>query len=397
MIKFVIVNPYDFNLYMKPYSHPLRAISQLFYKIGSIQYMADHGIEVIPLPNFIEDIILKYELRDYNTCEKYYINYDTMDEKARKTFYACISKLMKDIYTTNNYNNSVIYGIQPMGFDPFLRDKIEVGFPISNYEILKSKNIKVIIYHDDLHGYPFIKNNRQMVDDHILLGTPINRSILQDIRCDRCDVLLSHAAPFFNHLKIYGNKTRLYFTPLDDIIYSMFTPETFYERKPKILLTGAIGGYPLRTAIYDQLNIKNPIAIKHYEWFDHPGKILELTSCKKGGLYSYYVKIAEYRAAVVGYYKKPLDHILYKTFEILATGTLLFSQETVHLQNIGMKKYIHYVPLTEASIVDNAHLSKFMNTNVGKQIAKNGYNFVKSYMDNKKNMDYFINIIKSFK
>ncbi len=98
LTKFIIVNPYDFILYLKPYSHPLRMMSQLFYKINSIDYMKDHGIEVISLVSFLDDANLKYELRDYNTCEKYFDTNDTSKiTNFQNYFRECVKKFMTKV------------------------------------------------------------------------------------------------------------------------------------------------------------------------------------------------------------------------------------------------------------------------------------------------------------
>lgn len=388
MVKFIIVNPYDFMLYMKPYSHPLRAMSQLFYKINSVQYMKDHGIEIVTLVDFVDDINLKYELRDFSCCEKYYLNHETTDNTFFKNvFYDCVTKLMNDIRTTNAYDNSIIYGIQPMGYDPFLKTNGNGLYDTKNYEYLQEKNIKVMLYSDDLHGYSKVYG---ITMDKIVAG---DKTKFTDIRLDRAEYILSHGAPYFKYLDVYVDKTLLYFTPVDDVLFSMYTPQTFYERTNKIVLTGAIAGYPLRLYLYSNIVSKNPVAIKYYEHLSHFGSSSDIDVCKTGGIYAYYGQLAKYRGSFVGYYQKPIDHLLYKTFETLVSGTLLFSEEKEALANIGMIKYVHYVPVSEENMFDEKFLDTYLNTDVGKKIAINGYNFVKEYLSNKKNLDFFIDLI----
>ncbi len=50
-----------------------------------------------------------------------------------------------------------------MGFDPFLNNaKNEFG--TINYDLLNKKNIKIIMMHDDLHGFSVINNKITLND-----------------------------------------------------------------------------------------------------------------------------------------------------------------------------------------------------------------------------------------
>lgn len=383
MRKFIIANIYDFALYYTPFSHPLRFMSQMFYKINSVQYMKDHDIEIVPLIDFLDDINLKYELRDYNLCQKY-INKENVNQidNILKNFRSCINKLIEEIKTTNKYDNCIIYGIQPAGSDYFLN---------SNYDILKNKNIKVIMYCDDLHGYSMANNGLTTAD----INTQIDKNKLKfkDSRIDRCSYVLSHGASFFDYIDVYTEKTKLYFAPVDDINFSMYTPENFFQRENKILFSGAIGRYPLRRLLCSKICEGNPTALQYYKHMKHPGNNLSIDSCKTGGLYTYYIEISKYKGAIVGYHEKPLNYLLYKTFEILVCGTLLFSEEIDMMEQIGMKKFVHYVPISAENLCDAEYLAKYLNSQDGKQIAINGHKFVGEYLSIKKNLDFFIEMI----
>ncbi len=193
----------------------------------------------------------------------------------------------------------------------------------------------------------------------------------KDIRLDRASYILSHGTPYFKYLGIYTEKTLLYFTPMDDIVYSMYSPDNLSERKNKILLSGSIARYPLRRLLHNHIITKNIIATTYYEHLNHDFHENKIADCKSGCLYSYFAQIAKYKGAFVGYCEKPIDHILYKTFEILATGTILFSEEKPQLAEIGLQKYVHYVPIDAKNMLDIAYLDKYLNTDAGKTIAVN--------------------------
>ncbi|AGF85285.1 GTB-type domain-containing protein [Moumouvirus goulette] len=388
MIKFVIVNPFDIILYMMPYTHLFRSMSQLFYKINSTEYMRNHGIEVIPVINFLDDVNLKYDLMNYNVCEDYYTNNSTSTSELHSIFIKCVTNFINKIKTTDEYDNCVIYGIEPTGFDPF--------FAWDVYPVLKSKNIKTILYLDDLHAFIMANTCCSITD---ICQKDITEFKFKDHRLENCNYMLS-MSKIFHHIGIYQDKIKFYYVPVDDIIYSMYTPYNHDQRKNKILLTGTIAGYPLRIAIsgayYNIHNKNNTVAKEYYDVLTAIGyHVTSLDNCKTIGLCAYYNRLAEYQGAFVGYFWKPLDHILWKIFEILATGTLLFAEENKTLEELGMRKFVHYVPMNENNIFDKEYLAKYLGTEKGKEIAINGYNFIKEFHSNKKNLDYFINMIKS--
>lgn len=386
--KFIVINPRDIIVYMKPYNVPYRCFSHVFYKIESIQYMKDNNIEVISIGDFVKDKDLKFNLRDFNNCEKFYLN-DNTDE-LKKIFYEALDNLFNQITNTDHYDNSIIYAILPISFDYFLRE--------DNFKILKSKKIDVIIFHDDLHGFSKKRNNLTSV-----INKKIEELQFKDARLEKCKKLLSHSKLFFDYIGMYLDKTILYHCPLDDFLYSMFSPHDFLNRKNKILLSGSIGGYPLRNKIWSTLKNKSGTnkldkanADQLYDLLEnHIQKSIEYV--KKGALYSYFYNLATYQGAFYGFYEKPLNFITYKIFEILACGTLLFCEESEEIDKIGMVKFVHYVPINENNIFDTKYINKYLGTQEGYKIAINGNNFVRSYLNNKKNLDFFINLIKEIK
>lgn len=384
MIKFIVVNPFDFILYMMPYSHLFRSLSQVFYKINSVEFMREHGIEVVPIINFLESPNLKYDLMDYNACQKYYPPNATMSHELKTAFDKCISIFIEKVKTTNVYNGSVIYAIMPMAFNSFT----------PHINLLKSKNIKLLMYCDDIH---FFSTNHC---PGVLIYEPdVTKLRFKSPIIDYASYVLT-MSKYFHHIGVYQEKIKFYYVPPDDIIFSMYSPLNFFERKNKILLTGCLDGYPLRYMVSQNYKIpewpNHAIARENYDILEFIGynsdKSIEV--CKLSGLCSYYNKLSEYQGAFVGYHRKPLDHIVWKVFEILATGTLLFSQENPGLEELGLKKFVHYIPMTFENIFDRNYLRRFLGTEEGKKIATNGYNFIREFNDNRKNLTYFIHLIR---
>ncbi len=90
----------------------------------------------------------------------------------------------------------------------------------------------------------------------------------------------------------------------------MYSPTNFLERKPKILLSGNLAGYPMRIAISTAVNATGAsvkghvVAKKYYEVLNFIGYgNVNLDNCKLTGLGAYYNILSDYQGAFVGYFK----------------------------------------------------------------------------------------------
>ena len=387
MIKLIIINPFDILIYMKHHGMPRRFYSSFFYKLNAVQYMKDNGIEIITIGNFVKDINLKYELRDYNTAEKYYENYSVNTEKDIQKYYHDAFNNFKDqLINTDNFDNSVLYCFTPMAYDNILDDK--------TFEIIEKKNIDVIIFHDDMHGYINVHANITTKD---LRTTDKNKLKFTDKRLDRCKYILSHSKKVLEYVNCYVDKCIWYFSPLDDIIYTMGTPSNFFDRKKKILLTGSTSAYPLRLKISQEIQRKKQNICELYDFFYPNTSAYSIDNAKTNSLYSYYSLLYKYQAAIVGFAYQPIDFLIYKVFEVLACGTLLFCEENEELDKIGMKKYVHYVPVNHTNYENNEYVQKYLGTEEGKKIACEGHKFVRKFMDLTNCLDFYIDLIKTIK
>lgn len=389
MLKFIVCNPFDVYSYYLPYSHMFRALTTLFTKVQSKQYLESQGIQIMFLFDQHVNTVFKQQIQDLNCTPLFYPNGNTEIDSLIPEYYSCFHELVKKIETTSIFDGGVIYGIQPIGYEYLLKQNV--------YDILVSKKIDVMSYYDDIHFFS-LQNSASTED---LFNVNIENLLFRDHRVEKLKKILS-MSKYFDYLQIYQNKIIHHYAPLDDIVYSMFSPEDFYLRKKKILLSGNLGPYPIRTLIADA--IKNPDHRQHhpanqcYDLLKELGyRCLDIDHCKTSGMISYYNRLVEYQGAYIGYALKPLDHLLWKVFEILATGTLLFSNEHPTLKQLGLIANVHYVLLEDNQVFNVELISHYLDTDLGLSICRAGYQFIREFHSNLNNMKKFVEIIKNIK
>lgn len=384
MVKLIIASPYDFNAYMSPGSQMFKSMSNIFFTFNAKQYMYERGVETVNLLQFLDDEY-PYKFSQMNDVENPIDRNEESKERASEFFYKAISNLMKAIETTNEYNNSTIFAIQPMGFDPFLSN--------AGNNILKSKNIKLIAYMDDLHAFSCVRKGASL-EDILLMDVP--KLQFKDNRIEYSHCFLSMSR-YFYHINTYANKIIYYYAPFDDITFAMFSTADFYSRKSQILLSGAIGGYPLRVeikyAIDNDSSHHHLVAKKYYDIISHACSCYDKDRVKDSGFLGYYNKFNKYQGAFSGYYSYPLNHVLWKTFEILASGTILFSEKNPILSQIGLISDYHYVEVDRENLFNQNFLDSYLGTEKGKNICENGYQFMRNFNHSKKCLDFFLELI----
>lgn len=390
MKKLIISSVYDFLLFGLLNCVPYRSLTTFFYKKNSVDYLKKKNIEIVSLLDYIDDENLRIEITNYSLFEKHCldsennINIDFLLSK----FNECIRLLINDINTTDLYDNSVIYAVGPSSFDLFA-DKV--------FDSVKKKNIKIIAWHDDMHAYSRIHylQRTDIIKENYSLSLPIEELIFNKNAFNNSSAILTHSKPYLDYLNlnIYNSKTIQYYAPPDDLIFSMFTPSNFYQRKKKILASGNVRGYPLREFISYKIKSNNIDAISIYDYLPSSIASKNINDIKNNNFYAYYLKLSQYRGSFVGLHSKPIDFVVYKVFESLCVGTLLFCEYNENLDKLGLIKFEHYVPMYSNNLLDKEYIDKYLDTDEGLKIATNGYNFAKNFFNTKKHLDFFVDTI----
>ena len=374
-MKKIIISHYFKDNYTVSYSVLLNF--KLFYIMEDYFYLNNY--EILSLKDFI---VNKEDKELINNKDK---NYELDDEVFEKLSIDAQKNLINIIKDDDTYQNAYIIGFHPKGYMWFFRSYA--------YEYLKKRNIKIIIWQDDLHCYP---KTRKLDYNEIVLDNSLNKM----------DLLLTPSVHYWkniNHPLL--TKTKYYFYCFNENFYNELPINNYNERKTKILLSGAnYQGYPIRQALLRYYN-KNKDnnqeednLAKYIDFYPHPTYDRHKNKGKTG--LDYYKEISTYKAAFFGFYNYPLNYPLAKIIEILACGTLGFLEDSPVIQEyLGLEKFKHYVPILlnekNEPILDASYYLSFLTTPVGKKIAEDGCKYVRNKFTMKNKCDELIKILNN--
>ena len=220
-------------------------------------------------------------------------------------------------------------------------------------------SVKVIGYMQDLQCY-----GRQICEEYMLK------------MFDRFDRILAGFNEAFKNLyPQYVDKhvwVPWYFGPHDRFLKLLFNEKPV----PKCLMIGAMSkAYPLRYFIYE--NHKNY------------GKYVD---CKPRVPFDSYVTLLNSYFCCIGTPGFMQSHVA-KTIEIPATGSLLMSQTTQDILDLGFKPYEHYIPITQEDVFEQIKKC-VINYKDYTKIRKRARNYVIDNYSIKNRFEQIKNVIK---
>ena len=297
-----------------------------------------------------------------------------------------------NIFDITKYKNYIFWLHQKVGsYIVTFKEKMK---------LIKDNNIKTIFWMDDLHFPTLNTSNDERLDIEL---------IDNDERYQNVDLILSPSVDYFTNIKSkILTKTKFLFYFFNEQIIDKFNPLNYDMRLNKILLTGKINelSYPSRKQMYTNYFYNKDL----YDWLEHPGY-----NKLKHEIYhlKYYDKLSEYKGSILGLAKYPVNFLLAKVVEILGCGCLGFFEESpLYYERLGLKEFIHYIPIKKIDNdklqlsykkenyfyldLDNESFKKLMNSSTGKQIALNGYNYIKDNLSSSNFIDKIIDIFKDF-
>jgi hypothetical protein len=251
-------------------------------------------------------------------------------------------------------------------------------------KLIRKYNIKTVFWMDDLHFPSLNLNNDQRLENEI---------IENDDRYINVDLIVSPSIDYFINIDCnLLRKTKFLFYFFDEKIINNFDPfDTYKNRINKILLSGKINNlsYPSRKQMYTNYFNNQDI----FEWLEHPGY-----HNLKHDIYhlEYYKKLSEYKGAIVGLAKFPINFLLAKVIEVLGSGCIgFFEASSLYKERLGLEEYIHYIPIefdeNNELIFLNHEYRYILDSEEGYEIAINGYNYVKN---NFNSVNFIKNIVK---
>lgn len=262
-----------------------------------------------------------------------------------------------------DFDGSIFFGIHPYGISHIKK---------FSQEVKKKKNIKTVLWLDDLHHfahYDKIRKDRGIsVQKYSEKYDPLFIASL--------DYLLSPSLVYFRNLDIIEYDSKLidmfYFLP-PYCFEKQFQP--YSNRKNEIILSGVIGGGYTSRILFQQMKKRTPVFDKLIHIQPHPRGDPESRDTVTE--MDYYNKLSEFKAAFVGHHVFPINFLLAKHIEVLMCGCLGFFEPNSLLESqLGLKEYVHYIPCyNDGKMIEDINFYTEWIDN-GEEIAKDGQQFV---------------------
>lgn len=287
------------------------------------------------------------------------------------------NNFIKKVQETNMFDKCFLIGIKFDGFDRFFIQK--------NYEILKSKQIKIIIWHDDLHEFNRLQKKSYNIP-------------VRDHRLDKADIILTPSKRYFQNINSpYIDKTIQFYYGFNHQLYPHLIIKTFKKKKRKIILSGSFYDfYPIRVQLkkYHEINKDKTDFGKLIDVLEYPSRSRVSNKNKD---FEYYKILNSYQGAFFGFATYPLNFPLAKILEILACGTLGFFEPNPVLQELGLQPFVHYVPIKldkfHKIVPDANYYKKYLGTDEGMNIALTGCRYIRWNFSIHNKIDELLKII----
>jgi len=247
----------------------------------------------------------------------------------------------------------------------------------TNSDIYKNRKFKTITFLDDVHWWTeqSLKDRINFFEKTDIIFTPYART----------------AKTYLQYSHLYSKFQTLHWWAPD----SCFSfNEQWKNRKDKILLSGSIQMYPIRKAISENLDVeveqlKHSLRYPKFIHEYHGEKYYEYLSKYKGAIATSCAKHAtEYDKTIV----HALDYTLSKNFEILGCGCLGFLEETDDFNELQLKPYEHYIPIT---LLTYKQQWKYLQDKNSELIAKKGHELVKATHSTKNRIIQILDMIQT--
>jgi len=343
--------------------------------INNKSFFSDNNYEIISCVDFLTDKAIKNKIFD----EKSNI---AMKQEELNEYQNVINNNFFDLLkTTTIYDNSIYIGFHPVGWVNVFSD--------SNYNLMKSKNIKIIIWQDDPHYFARDANQP--------LFTQIKYT---NSKLEKCDLIIGPSNLYFKNLNIYTNKT--YDIPyyLNKALFENCITMDYNKKNTSIMLFGNCAKqYNLRHSFQTLMNSKSKLSqyirqIPHCTndrtkplFFENSGRKL-------------YKQLSEYKAVVAGTYDFPCNYELAKTYEIMACMCICITDRSEFLDKHGFIPNVHYLlPKynNKNELEDDPkYYLDIMQSDKGKQIAINGYNKIWALFELKNGLNEYTKLLNKY-
>lgn len=226
-------------------SESVMLMFKLFYLTKKQFY--DSHFNLVYLSNFIKDNAIRAKINNFalNIALE-----DKVIDAIQKDAY---NNLLDDI-RNDKYNNAILLAFQNVVFPLVFEDE--------SYNLLKSKNIKIIIWEDDIHEY----NRAQK----IAYKKPIVHPFF-----DKPDLIITPSRLYFENINSsYLDKTIQSFYCFNEHTSGLLRTSNYSVRKSKILLSGSCGDwYPIRKELLEYYTANPTSEFSQYiELLNYPSR-----------------------------------------------------------------------------------------------------------------------------
>jgi len=379
------------------------------------------------------NLIYFYELLPPEHSTKYYdmeenFKYNDNDRTLINIYYKDVIYVRNLILESKFYENSILHIFEIISSWSLRPDNGLENMDIELYNKYNKMNIRQIFSCYDFHAFyiNYYKQKHNLynekiekITNHKLLKLPIEIQAknINNMWFDYNILLISPTVKYIENIKSkYAEKTE--FIPFsyntnNKKIFELQDFDNYFSRERKILMSGSCSVYKHRKLItfikqnkeqvYLQANVIN---LNQREEFSNiieimPYEIYNRTNTKyneERGI-RYLRTLSKYMGAFMCFGDFPLDFHLCKLWEMMLSGCLAFIEPKDMLQiDLGLIPYIHYVPMlideNNKLIIDMKHYNKYLGTEEGLKIAKQGFEYIRDNFTDEKVAEKYIKILK---
>jgi hypothetical protein len=330
-------------------------------------------------------------------------------EKAKK--YYDIEENFK--YSFNELTFDAFYNIDL----PYLKNKIEEDidnylihlFESGDYILINGKKIFSIYDPHSFNELKYMKNYNVLNIEHHKLNN--NKNL------DNIDLTITSSKKYFTNIKSkYMEKTEFIpfsYNPNNKKIFELQDFDNYFNRERKILMSGATTVYSHRKIIiFLKENIEESYLQDRVVNLDQREEFSNIVEIMPFGKYNrnntkyneergilYLRTLSKYMGAFMCFADFPLDFHLCKLWEMMLSGCLAFIEPKDMLQtDLGLIPYVHYVPMlideNNKLIIDIKHYNKYLGTEEGLKIAKQGFEYMRDNFTDEKVAEKYCEILK---
>lgn len=379
------------------------------------------------------NLLYFYELLPPEQAKKYYdleenFKYSDNDRALINIYYKDVVYVRDLILQDTSYKNSIFHSFEIISSWSIRPDN---GLNIMNDELYnqyKKMNINQIFSCYDYHAFyiNYYKQNLNLCsenkvsitnDELLKLPIEIHSKNINNMWFDYNILLISPTVKYIENIKSkYTEKTEFLpfsYNPHYTEIFELQDFDNYFNREPKILMSGAAAVYTHRKIIiflkenreesYLQDRVVN---LDQREEFSNIVEIMPFEKYNRTNTkyneergIRYLRTLSRYMGAFMCFGDFPLDFHLCKLWEIMLSGCLAFIEPKDMLQtDLGLIPYVHYVPMlideNNKLIIDMKHYNKYLGTEEGLKIAKQGFEYIRDNFTDEKAAEKYCEILK---